>query len=178
MNNLSEPDDEYFVALIASSQPLLRTIIRSMLPGSNACEDILQETNMVLWRKQDAFDRGTRFEAWAATIARLQVLAWCKKNRQDKTCNFDEKLLERIASVAHVQLNNLSDRREALRYCLKQLSKANRELIEYRYFQKRRLVDFASSQQRSLAAVTKTLERLRGKLRDCINRRISLEVDE
>jgi len=41
--------------------------------------DVLQETNLVLWKEQADFQPGTRFEARAYTVARFQVLAYLDK---------------------------------------------------------------------------------------------------
>ncbi|EMI42907.1 sigma-70 family RNA polymerase sigma factor [Rhodopirellula sp. SWK7] len=167
--------DEELVALIAARQTTLRAIIRSMLPGCADCEDILQETNMILWRKRESFQPGTNFNAWAGTIARLQVLAWLKKNQRRKSVGFDGDLLERIASAASECFDNLNERRDALNVCLHELSDGNRELIEHRYVHKTPLADYARKCGKTEAAVAKILERLRSRLRDCIGRRLSTE---
>ena len=39
-------------------------------------EDVLQEANLVLWRKFDQYQEGTNFFAWACQIIRYEVLKY------------------------------------------------------------------------------------------------------
>ena len=50
----------------------------SVLPNRTDVDDLLQETNLVLWREFESFEIGTNFTAWAYRIAHNQVLAWRK----------------------------------------------------------------------------------------------------
>ena len=168
-------NDEEFVAMVARQQPLLRAVVRSMVPGCSEVDDILQETNMVLWRKRNSFEPGSQFAAWSGTIARFQVLAWLKKNKTDQTVGFEPQSLEQIASAATDGFGNLGERRIALNACLSELPEADRELIQHRYFRRAPLAEFARQQGKSEAAISKTLERLRSRLRECINQRLAME---
>jgi RNA polymerase sigma-70 factor (ECF subfamily) len=60
-----------FASLITSSQQRLYAYIRSLLDNSASAWDVLQETNVVLWKKQAEFQMGTNFDAWAFTVARF-----------------------------------------------------------------------------------------------------------
>lgn len=44
-----------FIKLLTGHQPSLRAFIVSLLPGSDDIDDILQDTNVVLWEKMDNF---------------------------------------------------------------------------------------------------------------------------
>lgn len=169
----SPDSDEALVALITQHQPLLRAVIRTLAPRCEEREDILQETNLILWRKRDTFQLGTNFPAWASTIARFQVMAWQQRKRSKATVSFDEALIDRLSEYATQQLSNLPERRDALNTCLKALSAENRELIEHRYTEQAPLSDFANKYGRSDAAVRKMLERIRSALRSCITQTLS-----
>ncbi|GHC54032.1 sigma-70 family RNA polymerase sigma factor [Roseibacillus persicicus] len=174
---LSAEQEEELVNLIAQQQPVLRVLIRAMVPGRADCEDILQETNLVLWRKRDSYEMGTNFNAWAGTIARFQVMAWRKRSQANRLQTFDDEVLERLVESTCERWGNLPDRRQALRKCMQGISEDNRSLIEHRYFTKSSLADFAKAQGQSFASVRKKLERLRASLRDCINRQLAQETD-
>ncbi|MBK1833824.1 sigma-70 family RNA polymerase sigma factor [Roseibacillus ishigakijimensis] len=164
------------MALIAQQQSILRALIRSMIPGSSECEDVLQETNLVLWRKRATFTPGTNFNAWAGTIARFQVMAWRQRSLKNQSLAFDEEVLERLSQAASTQWENFQGRQEALQHCLAQLAADQRELVEHRYFERASLAEFARRKGRTHAAVRKILERVRASLRDCINRQLQGEV--
>ena len=63
---MSDSDlDEEYVALIAGSQPALRGLLRALIRQASDVDDVLQETNTVLWRKRQEFDRDRPFLPWA-----------------------------------------------------------------------------------------------------------------
>ena len=61
---------ETFIGHVMEHQRELYAFILSMLPNLTEADDVLQETNMVLWRKREEFEPGTNFGAWARTVAR------------------------------------------------------------------------------------------------------------
>jgi len=172
---LTAEEEEEVIALIAQQQNVLRVVIRCMAPRCPDVDDILQETNLVLWRKRHSFEIGTNFNAWAATIARFQVMAWREKSQRNQTLAFDEELMDRLVVSASEGWDNFQARREALQHCLSKLSRESQALIEHRYTHKASLSDFAKQNGRTYAAVCKMLERVRQGLRECINRRFVTE---
>jgi DNA-directed RNA polymerase specialized sigma24 family protein len=63
-----------FVSQLTASQGRMRAFIVTLMPGSPDVGDVLQETNLTLWKSQTRYRPGTNFLAWAFTIARLEVL--------------------------------------------------------------------------------------------------------
>ncbi|HPM80105.1 MAG TPA: sigma factor [Candidatus Anammoximicrobium sp.] len=47
--------------------------IRALVFSGADAEDVLQEVAVVLWRKFDQFEPGTRFDQWAYRVASIQV---------------------------------------------------------------------------------------------------------
>ena len=74
----SKKDDpaalQVYVSLMTKHQANLRAFIVSLMPGSQDVEDVLQNTNAVLWQKRARYAHGTNFIAWAFKIARFEVL--------------------------------------------------------------------------------------------------------
>jgi DNA-directed RNA polymerase specialized sigma24 family protein len=66
-----------YVTLMTKHQSRLRVFIRSLLPGSPDVEDVLQNTNVVLWQKRTEFEHGRNFLAWADRI----ISIYRSKNR-------------------------------------------------------------------------------------------------
>ena len=78
----ADPAEEV-VRSIAQAQRRLFAFILTLVRRAGDAEDILQETNVVLWRKRETFRPGSDFYAWAFEIARWQFLAWrSRQNRQ------------------------------------------------------------------------------------------------
>ena len=79
-----ERGDEFIVHLTAC-QNRLYAYVFSLLPDRERRRDVLQETNLVLWRKSDQFMAGTDFGAWACKVAYFEVLAERRRLRQGST---------------------------------------------------------------------------------------------
>ena len=68
-----------FVSQIARHQSALHAYIISLMPGVDGVDDVLQETNLVLWEKRRTFEPGSNFRAWACAIARFRVMGHRRK---------------------------------------------------------------------------------------------------
>lgn len=66
---------ELFIRSLTESQSRLYGHIYSLRGNHHAAAEVLQETNLVLWRKLDEFRAGSDFIPWAFGVARFQVLA-------------------------------------------------------------------------------------------------------
>src|SRR5262249_60170832 len=73
-----------FVRLLGQNQRRLFLYVMNLVPNWTDAEEIIQETNLVLWREFGRFQLGTNFTAWACKVALHQVLAWRKRQRRDR----------------------------------------------------------------------------------------------
>ena len=78
-----EPSFE-FVQLLTSHQSRLYAYVLSLLGNRTQAEDVMQETNAVLWRKAHDFKLGTNFGAWMLKVAHFQVMAHRRKLTRDR----------------------------------------------------------------------------------------------
>jgi len=169
----TDPSEE-IVGLIAQSQRRLYAFVLALVRRPTDVDDILQEVNVVLWRKRDTFRPGTDFFAWAFEIARLQVLAFrSRKSRNGES--FDDSLLRDIAETASIE-SAMYDRREnALRECLQKLTEMQRDLILRRYQPNVEVNGLAAEMGKTAKAVSESLRRIRESLRMCIERALARE---
>ena len=77
-------NSESFLVLVTGAQRALHAFILKLVPSLADADNILQETNLVLWSKQGEFRLGTDFLAWAFRIARYQVMAYRKRQSLDR----------------------------------------------------------------------------------------------
>ena len=75
---------EHFVQQLATHQNRLYGYVYSLLGDHSRAADVLQETNIVLWRKIDEFQTDKSFLPWAFAIARFQVLAHLRDHNRDR----------------------------------------------------------------------------------------------
>ncbi len=60
---------------INSVQSRLKSYLFASVGNSADADDVLQETNLVLWRKREDFQQGTSFWAWSHRVAFFQLMA-------------------------------------------------------------------------------------------------------
>lgn len=169
----TDPDEE-LVQLIAQAQRRLYAFILALVRRPADTDDILQEVNVVLWRKRETYRSGTDFLSWAVEIARLQVLA--HRARQARHgIRFDTSLLADIADAALAESEQYDRRDAALRSCLQKLPEQQRELIVRRYQPKATVNALAEEMGKTAKAVSESLRRIRETLRQCIERTLAAE---
>lgn len=167
--------DEELMTLIASAQRPLFAYIRTLIGPGGDVDDVLQEVNLVLWRKGTGFDGRGRFLAWACRIAHLQVLAHVQGRRREKHVYLGEQVLNELAERAAEEVQRIDARLEALRGCLAKLPAAQRQMITRRYEDGSSVQKVADELDRPPASVRVTLHRLRQLLADCIERTLAGE---
>lgn len=159
-----------FAQQITENQQRLYGYIRSLVGNSASSWDILQETNIVLWKKQADFQPGTNFDAWSFTIARFQVLAFLRDRKRDPLQLLTPDLLEVLGPDAEIEAGQLTDRLAALRKCLSHLTEKSRTLIDLHYSKGLKMKEIASSFGQSSAAVKQAIFRIRQSLFECIEK--------
>ena len=169
---------EQFMALYSSHQRRLYLYTITLLPDSVDAEDVLQEANLVLWRKFEQYRQGTNFFAWACQIVRYEVLKYREK-RTRAAGLLDPDVLDRLAEVAVAQVEHLDEfHRRALIDCMARLSDGDRELMRRRYAEAMAVKAMAAAMNRSPNAVSQSLGRVRRLLLDCINASVQSEGEK
>ena len=168
----SEEASAKFVRLLTDHQQRLRAYLIAMVRSEQQSEDLLQETNMALWRKRSDYDHSQPFFSWACGMAFIEVLRSRRKIATEKL-RFDAALLESISEEAVHQSELLEDRKEALRKCLRQLNSDDFRLIESRYSDGLAIEELCSIVGRPPKSIYKALGRIRESLYRCIERSIS-----
>jgi RNA polymerase sigma-70 factor (ECF subfamily) len=163
-----------FIRELTKLQNKLFAYIFTLVPWRQEAENILQETNVVMWQKRHEFEPGTSLSAWGHRIAHNQVLAYRRDcARRNKKVVFDDELIGLLSD----QAKNLSEHADkyvdALQLCLKTLSDESRRLLFMRYWERMGADSMAEEMQRSAGALRTLLFRIRQQLRDCINRRLA-----
>ncbi len=166
---------DQFVQELISCQPLLHAYILSLLPNWNDANDVLQDTNLVLWRRSKEFVDGTNFLAWAYKIARYKVLACCRQRRRSQII-FDDELFALVADQAEQRTPRGGSDVHLLRECIKDLSPFQRELLRRRYAKNGSVQMMARTLGRSAPVISVTLWRIRNRLLKCIRRRLQEET--
>lgn len=167
MKGLRESDE--FVRLMTEHQGRLFAYILSLLGDPDAANDVLQETNVVLWRDSREFRLGSNFKAWAFRVAHFQVMAWRQRQIRDRLV-FEDDLIEVLAFAARDADETFEARQKLLTGCLEKLTLPHRELIRRRYAEGTPLKSIAEEHGMTANAVMQSLFRIRQSLMHCVAR--------
>jgi RNA polymerase sigma-70 factor (ECF subfamily) len=164
-----------YLEQVTQSQRTLHGVLWSLLRDAHDVDDVLQETNAVLWQKAHEFDESREFLPWALKIAQLQVLAF-RKRKQRSRLVFDDQLVAVLVDQSVLHVEQVEPRRRALGGCLKKLSDEQRRLITRRYEPGGSVNELAAEQGKAPKAVSEMLRRIRASLLDCIERTLTREA--
>ena len=168
------PPSAEFLSQVTRAQRALYGFITTLIWRPADVEDVLQETNLVLWRKAAEFDLSRDFMPWALRIAQLQAMAHLKKQRRRPL--YDTELMDRIADEAVTEAAESVTRRQALAHCLQKLPDKHRHLVATRYEPGASVNAMATATGKQPKAVSETLRRIRRTLLDCIERTLAAEA--
>jgi len=176
----NSPDiEETFVQLVVNHQPALHAFVLALLPGSPEVEDLVQEVNVLLWKKRGEFAVGTNFKAWMFSIAKFQVMALWRDQKRRKVWAVPEKTLHLLIEDASFDTTDARHQAEdmrmmALGQCIDELHPNDRGLILRRYIGKDSLEQMAFEAGRKAENLKGSLHRIRLALRACVRRKIGL----
>ncbi|MBN1395852.1 MAG: sigma-70 family RNA polymerase sigma factor [Pirellulales bacterium] len=165
----SDIRDEPFLTLVTGAQRALHAFILRLVPRLSDADDILQETNLVLWSKQAEFTPGTDFRAWAFRIARFQVMAFRKRQSLDRLI-FGDELVGRLARLGESCSDSLEEKRSLLIECLQELKESQRQMLDDHYGNRLSGREIAEKSGRNADAVFQAMHRARTALMRCIER--------
>jgi RNA polymerase sigma-70 factor (ECF subfamily) len=156
MSATSSPETEDLVTLMTRFQGRLYVYILSLIGDPNAANDVLQETNIVLWKESSQFIPGTNFKAWAFRIAHFQCMAYRQRKLRDKVL-FSDQVIAALAIEAKELDETYEERASALGRCLDQIHARSREAIRLRYAEELAVKEVALHMQRTSYAVSQVL---------------------
>ncbi len=163
---------EEFAGRLTGAQSQLYACICALLGGTQDARDVLQETNLVLWRKAAEYDPARDFLTWAYAFARFQVLAHLKRNSRDRVV-FEDDLFDRIVASVAERNADLEERLRALNGCINQLSDGQRDLLHRRYRDGVPVKALAAEVGKSSTAIGVLLHRIRVALARCVRQATS-----
>jgi len=158
---------EDFVQLMTEYQGRMYAYILSLLADPNAANDILQETNLVLWRKSTEFQVGTNFKAWAFRIANFQVMAYRQRRIRDRLV-FDDDFMMTLSVEASSFDETYEIRQKKLVTCMDKLPDRQRDLIQRRYSIGVSIKKMAIELKSTANSIAQALFRARNNLINCV----------
>jgi len=165
---------EEYLRLLLACELEIRAFIGSIVRGPHDCDDIFQDVALTLWKEFSRYDRSRPFGAWARGIASVKLMQrWDQSKRLPVVLS--PQAIQAVASAFDRSEASASRKADALEDCLDQLPEKSRQLLALRYERSLKIEQIAKELQATLEAIYQTLSRLRARLHDCIERRLSAQ---
>lgn len=167
---------EAYVQALTANQGRLRGYILASLGNYADAADVLQRTNLVLWKKASEFRQGSDFLPWGLTIARYEVLTFLRDGQRDRHV-YSTAVAEMMLDSAESAASEATDRQAALRKCLDKVPRRNRELLWQRYSEDMSIRQIAAQENRSEDSIKSLFLRIRKGLERCVEMSLNLNAD-
>ena len=150
-----------------SALPAVSAFVASQIQDRGQHEDILQETAVAVLKSFERYDPKVAFKHWAIGIARNQIRNYFR-GRQTKPLVFDSETVESLAVAFDAVSGNAGYSLVFLKECIAKLQDKARKICELRYSDNLKPAAIAEKLNTSPNNISKTLQRIRATLRDCI----------
>ena len=156
-----------FLSLFLRSEREIFRYVAVLVPNVADAEDIVQQTALALWEKFDAYDPNQPFTPWACRFALNKARQWIER-RQRWQALLEGGLLEELAQRREELRPELESQLKHLEGCLNKLPAEQRSMVEGYYYRRDGIEKLAEQSARTVAAVYKTLQRIRQALQACV----------
>ena len=138
--------------------------IKSLIGDPVEAKDILQETNLIIYKKRHDFRLGTYFKGWCFTIARYQVMAHRSKNSRylNLFTHIDHHTPDRAALRSEVDREITM---ESIHEAINNLPSRQKEMVKQKYISGLSLQEIARDHSISVNNLTQILFRARKNLK-------------
>jgi RNA polymerase sigma-70 factor (ECF subfamily) len=148
--------------------------VRSFIRDSMEAEDVLQEVALGIVDSYASYDDKQPFLGWALGIARRVVWTHLRKKYRDRGLVLADAI-NQVSSAFEKLDPHVQDMKDALAHCVEKVSGEGRRALLLRYEEGLELKQIAERLRKSASAISVLLYRVRSALRECIDRRLSVE---
>jgi RNA polymerase sigma-70 factor (ECF subfamily) len=171
-------DREAFGEIVRLYQGRLRAFVARTVAKPDDVYDIVQDGLIDAMEHLDRFDESKEIGPWLRAICRNRMLNHfrARRVRLNAAQQLLEEAIEETWGPMESDLAEGAEKVAALRKCIDELERSQKELIDQRYRRQVPLAELARKMRRSAAALSMSLFRLRGVLEKCVARRLSGET--
>ena len=156
-----------FTELITRYQSELYGYIYAVVRNWEDTDDLYQSVCLVLWRKFDLFRPGSNFFAWARQTAKNKVGDFVRHKHWPT--HVTEELMDIFTeSAAKPYDDGAEEYLVALRRCRQKLTATDDDLLQLRYVEELSTIEIADRLQRLQPNVSRSLNRIRRWLVECV----------
>ncbi len=159
-----------FVIRFTQAQSALDNYIAARILNEADSKDVLQATNLYIWKNAASYDESRPFLPWAYTMAKLQIRKYRLYAKRERLV-FDEDVLEMLEGDCEAMPQE-DARRDALEFCLKRLSAEDQERVRLRYIEEHSMSWIEHHFSTAANSESVRFYRIRERLRKCIMDRV------
>jgi RNA polymerase sigma-70 factor, ECF subfamily len=168
-------DTQAFAALVRLYQQTVWRIAAALLRDRDATENLVQQTFVDAYFHLDQYAPGTDFGAWIRTVARNRLRKELRTaGREDRRlATYHKRLAERLRAEATSTRDDSDAYVAALRSCRQSLPPRDAALVRMRYEKGQSFEAIARNQGQTPEAVQRMISRIRFRLRQCIQSKLT-----
>ncbi|MFO0906366.1 MAG: sigma-70 family RNA polymerase sigma factor [Pirellulales bacterium] len=148
-------------------QPAVSAFLLSVVRNPTVRDDLLQDVAVTVLQTFERYDPSRPFSAWAIGIAHNHLRLHLRRLTRDRLV-FDDDVVARLADSFVATASEEASKLDHLDDCLGGLEKTARELCRLRYVEELKPAAIGERVGMSANSVAKALQRIRDRLRDCI----------
>ena len=173
MQRTAKQDWKAFSLLYSMTSSQIYGMMLSMTNYASACEDLLQEVYVTVWRKAGKYNADkAAVSTWLATIARNRTLDWLRSQSSgvnQRTVDQSVEALD-LASVndGPESWAETSGQRISLQDCMDSLTDEQRNAIQLAYFEGHTHAELAERLNSALGTVKSWVRRGLASLKTCL----------
>lgn len=160
-----------FPGLVQTYQAMVWRYLRLMGCESALAEDLTQEVFLSVYRKPFVQVSEAATSGYLRTLARNQYVDWLRRHNKRVSIDFDQ--VEHVWSEVEQQGDGGNRWLESLRECVDSLEKRARRIVELRYHDQLPIRKVADELGMKESGVKTLLGRLKNRLRECVERKVS-----
>jgi RNA polymerase sigma-70 factor, ECF subfamily len=166
---------EAFAGLVRLFQESVWRIGAAMLRDRDATENLVQQVFVDAYLHLDQYEPGTDFGAWIRTVARNRLRKELRTaSREDRRLEaYRQRLADRLRAEATDENDDSDVYMAALRGCRELLPPRDVEMLRMRYERGQSFEQIAAKHGQTPEAVQRMISRIRFRLRDCIQKKLS-----
>ncbi len=178
IREVREGNVDAYEVVVRACQGRLRAVVANACPPGIDPNEVAHLAFVEAFGKIDQYTPNTRFFAWLSAIARVLLLVELRKVKREARRR-EAYLYQTVGKVFEEEVDAGSEldemRVRALRGCLDMLPEALRALLDWRYTRDVSIDAISRQVGKSETAVRFQLFEIRRKLRECVNRKLTLQ---
>jgi RNA polymerase sigma-70 factor, ECF subfamily len=167
-------DSDSFAEVVRRYQKDVWRVVVAMLHNYEASQELVEQVFVEAYLSLDQYQRGKEFSLWIKGVARNVVREELrKKTRESRRLEvYRDHLLARLDDENEADSHD-SALKQSLANCRETLPEQSALALDMRYKQGKSFEEIAQAMGRTVEGTRQLLQRVRGMLKECIDRRMA-----